>query len=256
MPQIPDDSSEQSSIIKKLDFVENYLCFEEIESTNSFAKELKTFPSSGLIVIRALKQSGGRGRREKTFFSNHGGGLWISMVTPVKSISEHFIYNRALSLAVCETLKNINPQINEKIKIKWPNDIYFGDRKIAGMLLENISHNPNVIIAGLGLNVNIMPEDFPAQLRKSATSILIETGQILPVDTLLERILTAYWQFSKNGDMKNLHEQYVENLYKKGYDALVDSQQGKFLTVEEDGQLRMQTTRGDLLRSGGTLTFL
>jgi len=253
MPQTP--LSERREI-KNLHFVENYFCFEEIGSTNNFAKELKSFPSSGLIIIRALKQSGGRGRRDKSFFSNDSGGLWISIVTPVESISDHFIHNRALSLAVCETLKSINPQINEKIKIKWPNDIYWGDRKIAGILLENIHNNPNVIIAGLGLNVNITPDSFPAKLRQSATSVLIETGEILSQDPLFERILIAYRRFSQESDQYSVHEQYVENLYKKGRRALIDHYEGTFLTVEQDGRLKMQTARGGRVFSSGTLRFL
>jgi len=256
MSKTPDDSSEHSAV-KNLDFVEKYFRFEEIESTNSFAKELKSFPASGLIVIRALKQSGGRGRREKSYFSDNSGGMWVSIVTPVKNISDHFIHNRALSLAVCETLKSIDRQISEKIKIKWPNDIYCGDRKIAGILLENIPANSNMIIAGLGLNVNMTSIDFPEELRQSATSMLIETGQILPVDLLLESILTAYRRFSQDSDIASIHEQYAENLYKKGSRAIIDHyDEGTFLTVEEDGQLKMQTERGYQLYSSGTLRFL
>ncbi|MDR2727513.1 MAG: biotin--[acetyl-CoA-carboxylase] ligase [Chitinispirillales bacterium] len=255
MPRTPYVTPEHN-VIKNLDFIEEYFCFEKTDSTNSFAKELKNFPVSGITVIRALKQSGGRGRLNKTFFSDHSGGLWVSVVTPVKSVSDHFIYNRALSLAVCETLKNIDSRSSEKIKIKWPNDIYWGERKTAGILLENISANPNVIIAGLGLNVNIAREDFPAELRRSATSVLIETGQIISQDFLLESILKAYRQFSnKESDMKSVHERYVENLYKKGRAAVIDSLSGTFLTVEPDGQLRMQTAHGDKLYSCGTLRF-
>jgi len=255
MSQIPSGSSEYPAI-KKLDFIEEYFCFEEIESTNDFAKNQKFSPSSGLIVIRALKQSSGRGRRDKSFFSDDSGGLWVSIVAPVKSIADHFTYNRAISLAVCGAIENTYPQINEKIKIKWPNDIYCGDRKIAGVLLENTSANPDAIIVGLGLNVNMALSDFPAKLRKSATSLFIETGQLLPINQLLESILLAYWRFIGTSDQQSIHRQYVNRLYKKGRRAAVDSQQGTFLTVEPNGQLRMQTAGSDLLYSSGTLTFL
>jgi BirA family biotin operon repressor/biotin-[acetyl-CoA-carboxylase] ligase len=242
--------------IENLDFIEQYLYLEEIDSTNSYAKELKNFPKSGLFVIRAVKQSGGRGRREKTFFSEHSGGLWVSIIAPVTDISEHFIYNRALSLAICETLKSIDPSHNDKISIKWPNDIYWKDRKIAGILLENMPATQNAIIAGFGLNINILVEDFPVELRQSATSILIETGQTQSLDRLLERILESYWNFSHDNRQSSVHERYTKNLYKKGCPAVVDSRQGTFLTVEVDGQLRLKTSNGDVLCSSGTLRFL
>ena len=241
--------------IENLQFIEEFFSLEEIDSTNSFAKNLKKIPETGLFVIRAQKQSRGRGRRDKTFFSNHTGGLWISIVAPVISISEHFVHNRAVSLAICETLKNINPLYDKKISIKWPNDIYWGNCKIAGVLLENTPGIQTAIIAGFGLNVNIPTGDFPEELRQSATSVLIETGQKQPPDALLERILTAYWNFSRASDQQSVHERYTQNLYKKGSRAAVGSLNGTFLTVEPDGRLRMRTEQGDVLCSSGTLAL-
>jgi BirA family biotin operon repressor/biotin-[acetyl-CoA-carboxylase] ligase len=227
---------------------------DSVDSTNSYAKSLGGFPENELTVIRAIRQNRGRGRGDAAFFSDHAGGLWVSLVAPIADVSAHFEHNRAISLAIRAALIECALSGNARVSIKWPNDLYWGERKIAGVLLENIPQNPNALIIGFGVNVNIAQDDFPGDLRGVVTSVLMETGEEYVLDALLERILQEYNFIIKHGP-KGAHAVYAGNLYKKGYPAAVGRHSGTFVTVEIDGRLRLDTANGPVLLSSGSLRF-
>lgn len=208
-----------------------------------------------MTIIRAARQTNGRGRGEKNFFSGHPGGLWVSIVTPISDISTHFEHNRAISLAIHDSLKSIAGD-KTPITIKWPNDIYWGDRKITGILLENIPDKPNVMIIGFGININIGIDDFPKHLRSHATSTLIETGHEVSPDQLLEEIINEYRQYLNSDDPAVVHKLYSGYLYKRGAKAVVNQYIGKFITVDMDGRLRLEVDGKDVLLPSGALQFL
>ena len=232
------------------------ILLNEVDSTNSYAKSLRDVPDPDgeITVIRAMRQRGGRGRNGKPFFSDHAGGLWASLVVPIADISAHFDHNRAVSLAIRAALLECMPSGDAPVSIKWPNDIYWGDRKIAGILLENIPQKPNALIIGFGINVNIAQDDFPRDLHKTTTSVLMEIGEEYVLDALLDRVLREYEFIIKRGP-KGAHAVYVGNLYKKGCQAAVGPHAGTFVTVEADGRLRLDTAQGPMLLSSGTLRF-
>jgi BirA family transcriptional regulator, biotin operon repressor / biotin---[acetyl-CoA-carboxylase] ligase len=231
-----------------------HILLSEIDSTNSYAKSLDNIPNDEIIVIRAIKQRGGRGRNDKPFFSNHAGGLWVSLIVPIADISAHFEHNRAISLAIRTALLECRTSGDAPVSIKWPNDIFWGERKIAGILLENAPKKPNALIIGFGINVNIAQDDFPISLHKTTTSVLMEIGEEYVLDALLDRVLREYNFIIKHGP-KGAHTVYTGNLYKKGYQATVGPHCGTFVTVEIDGRLRLDTAQGSMLLSSGTLRF-
>ena len=236
-----------------LHFVEKFFSYPVVESTNEIARKTGDRPKSGLFVIQADRQTSGRGRQGATFFSNTTGGLWVSLVSPVHDLSSHFIYNRALSLAIFDTLSGIKK--DAPLGIKWPNDIYWADKKICGILLQNHALYPNLLIAGFGLNINIKPEDFPSSLRPIATSLLIETGKASPLTHILHDIIECY-QANFSSDQEQIHQRYLQCLYKKGSIIDIDGTQGIFDSVEPDGRLRLIQAAGTVFISSGTLKFL
>ena len=252
----------------------------EVDSTNAYAKSLwagggqaeadsadgvisddgpvefvpaNDFLGDTLTVIRAGRQTHGRGRDGNDFFSNIEGGLWVSIIAPVTDISAHFEHNRAISLAILETLKSHGG--GGKVSIKWPNDIYWGDRKIAGVLLENVPGNDNVLIIGFGVNVNVDIGRFPKNLRDSVTSVSDRTDEALFLDSTLDSVISMYRKLI-HGDQSAVHNLYLDNLYRLGSRATVGKHTGKFVTVEPDGRLRLETENGEELCSSGTLRFL
>jgi len=231
-----------------------HILLDEIDSTNSYAKTVSGIPDDEITVIRAIRQRCGRGRNDTPFFSDHAGGLWVSLVVPIPDISAHFEHNRAISLAIRTALLECMPSGDAPISIKWPNDIYWGERKIAGILLENAPQKPNTLIIGFGINVNIAQDDFPSSLHKTTTSVLMEIGEEYIPDALLDRVLREYNFIIKHGP-KGAHAIYAGNLYKKGYPATVGPHRGTFVTVEIDGRLRLDTAKGSMLLSSGSLRF-
>jgi BirA family biotin operon repressor/biotin-[acetyl-CoA-carboxylase] ligase len=239
--------------IKSLSFIEQLLHFDALDSTNTFAKDLAALPASGLTVICTDVQRGGRGRGDNKFFSEINGGLYASIVCFVPDITVHFAYNRAISLAICDAIQNrfeFSP-----LFIKWPNDIYWQDKKLCGILLENIPGRQNHIIIGLGINVNLEENDFPHDLRDIATSILAETGVKIDIHELLYDILTLFWNYSVL-PRAGAHALYEERLYCPGAQVEINGQKGVFAGVNEDGRLRLKRGAEMEYIVSGTLKYL
>jgi BirA family biotin operon repressor/biotin-[acetyl-CoA-carboxylase] ligase len=207
----------------------------------------------GLIVIQADRQTIGHGRRGTPFYSDHPGGLWVSIISPIPDVSLHFNHNRALSLAIADALGAIDKDAS--IAIKWPNDIYWRNKKICGILLENHPTFPNLLITGFGLNVNMPLSDFPSELHSIVTSVLNETNQSRSLSTLLHSIIGNYYN-NINSDQKCNHSRYLQYIYKKNCLIEIDGKQGIFDSVEEDGRLRLICEDTTIFITTGSIRFL
>jgi BirA family transcriptional regulator, biotin operon repressor / biotin---[acetyl-CoA-carboxylase] ligase len=239
--------------IRSLSFVEQLIHLDSIDSTNTFAKELAALPACGLAVICADTQRAGRGRGDNSFYSEARGGLLTSLVSFVPDIGKHFSFNRAISLAICDAIQNrfeFSP-----LFIKWPNDIYWQDKKLCGTLLETIPGRQNHIIIGFGVNVNLQPGDFPPTLRHVATSVLIETGITVDIHELLHDILTLYWNYCAFPKAE-VHALYSERLYRVGATVEINGQKGLFTGVLEDGSLCLKSGHDLVTVMSGSMRFL
>jgi BirA family transcriptional regulator, biotin operon repressor / biotin---[acetyl-CoA-carboxylase] ligase len=234
------------------DIVEKFIHLKTIESTNTYAKELTDLPRKGISIVIADRQTGGRGQRGNTFFSDHHGGIWCTIIQPMTDISDHFIFNRALAVSLAETLAPLAPR--GAIAIKWPNDIYWNGRKICGMLLESHPASARHMVIGFGLNVNIEPEEFPGELRTIATSILAETRTKTEQGPLLEQIVGAYDRLSRL-PVNSAHEQYCELLYGRGNNVEVMGETGIFNGVMPDGRAEVSVGGEHKFFSSGPMRF-
>ena len=155
--------------------------FRVLDSTNTYALKLlsQIRPKAGTL-ISADYQTTGRGQMGRDWHSAPGLNLCLSCILyPETNAQNQFAISMAVALAVRDTVADFINQ--ERVKIKWPNDIYVGDKKIAGILIQTSIHG-NVIIycvAGIGLNVN--ETDFPAEL-PNPTSLKLETTETLDRD--------------------------------------------------------------------------
>ena len=238
--------------IKSLSFVEQLIHLDATDSTNTFAKDLAALPASGLTVICADTQRAGRGRADNSFFSEAKGGLFASLVCFVADIRDHFICNRAISLAICDAVQNRFE--SSPLFIKWPNDIYWQDKKLCGILLETIPNRFNHIIIGLGINVNLRDSDLPPDLMRKATSVLAETGVTIDIHELLFDILTLYWSYCVLPKAE-LHPLYSERLYRVGASVEINGQKGVFDGVFDDGRLRLKTGTDTVAVASGSMRF-
>jgi BirA family transcriptional regulator, biotin operon repressor / biotin---[acetyl-CoA-carboxylase] ligase len=241
------------SALNSLPFVERFYSYRDLPSTNDTARALTSFPTSGIFVVQADRQTAGRGRRGDLFFSATEGGLWASIVTPLSSFDEHFAHNRALSLAIGESSEAISGRAGN-CSIKWPNDIYWGDRKLCGILLENHPVRSTILVLGFGINVAMRADEFPQELQPIATSLFIETGTRYPRSKLLRMILERY-HANALVPSEEIHDRYAQRLYGRGRMAEIEQQRGIFEGVEIDGRLKLRVGPEVVLFYTGTLRF-
>jgi BirA family biotin operon repressor/biotin-[acetyl-CoA-carboxylase] ligase len=141
--------------------------FRATESTNDRARELAEAGAPHGTVVTAGEQTAGRGRQGRSWTAPPGKALLYSaLVTPLDE--RHLLLPLAAPLAVCEAAESLSPGI--ECRIKWPNDVWLEGRKLGGILIEARPQDGWAVI-GVGLNLAVAPEEFPAVLRKTATSL-------------------------------------------------------------------------------------
>jgi BirA family transcriptional regulator, biotin operon repressor / biotin---[acetyl-CoA-carboxylase] ligase len=175
----------------------------EVDSTNRVAKELATAGAPEGTLILAERQTAGRGRKGRAWFSPPGGGIYLSLILrPGLHPTEAPKMTLLAGVALAETLLRLIPG---GVSIRWPNDIYVRGKKIAGILTELATEIDTLdyLVLGVGLNVNITPEGFPAELKGKATSLVSETGatacRVEVLSDFLFRLEERYLGIGKTG---------------------------------------------------------
>lgn len=164
--------------------------FESIDSTNIKAKEIAESGAIHGAAVVAGCQTSGRGRLGKDWHSVKDKGLYCSIIVRPDVIVENYPkITLVAGLSVAKVLDRITGKFSQ---LKWPNDIYFSGRKIAGILTESSSltnaFDARYAVIGIGLNVNHVIEDFPLELRSIVTSLLVETGTELVLEELFQAV--------------------------------------------------------------------
>ncbi len=220
-----------------------------VDSTNNFAANLlKTTNVLEGTVILSENQTGGRGQAGNTWQSATGDNLTISYILypDFLPVNQQFYLSMITSLAVQSTLE----VVGIKAKIKWPNDVMAGSRKISGILIENgisgkvISHT----ILGIGLNVN--QTSFQPPLNSTATSMANVTGQFQVKEQVLSQLnlqLEKYYLDLRSGKFDQIKEKYLGNLL--GFQewlnyvdiASGENFKGSIQDVATDGRILIET---------------
>jgi BirA family biotin operon repressor/biotin-[acetyl-CoA-carboxylase] ligase len=212
-------------------------------STNSEAQALlvQNRASEGCTVITG-HQTQGRGQRGNQWEAAAGENLTLSIVwqPTFLAASQQFLLSQAVALGVydwAQTLLGPDP----KLKVKWPNDLYFGNQKFGGILIENSLSGAKIqhSIVGIGLNIN--QQQFPIA---TATSIGQLTGRAYALDTLAARLLESlerrYLQL-RAGQIGAIRAAYLQALYRyqETHAFEIDGRRvsGQIVGVEEDGRL-------------------
>lgn len=151
-----------------------------VSSTNDVALDLLAAALPEGTTVFAEVQSRGRGRMGRTWHSPPGLGLWFSTILRPDLPSERF--GALTAMAAVALRQAIRAVTGLAPTIAWPNDLFAGTRKLAGILVEakNLDPASPAFVLGAGINVNQTPEDFPTSIRDRATSLSIELGR--PVD--------------------------------------------------------------------------
>ena len=195
------------------------LTYESVDSTNTTAFELIRTENlqEGAVIFSAF-QKHGKGQEGNFWESEARKNLMLSIVfTPTFLKPEkQFLLNKIISLGVAEFVQNLLPE--EEVKIKWPNDIYVADKKIAGILINNIiqGNSFEYAIAGIGVNINqkIFLSDAP-----NPVSIIQLNGSIHDIEQLLSqlcKVIDIWYERLKNGFFESINEKYISKLYRFG----------------------------------------
>ncbi|HUD70592.1 MAG TPA: biotin--[acetyl-CoA-carboxylase] ligase [Dongiaceae bacterium] len=142
--------------------------FRRTDSTNERAKELATAGAAGGLVVTADEQTTGRGRRGNEWFAPPGSCLLYSVLLRPFAPDGDTLLPLAVPVAVCEAAEAVAPV---RCQVKWPNDVWVDERKVAGVLVEARPEEGWAVI-GVGLNVAIPQDEFPPELRETAASVL------------------------------------------------------------------------------------
>lgn len=179
--------------------------YKNLDSTNNEAKRLLIDDVPFNTVILAEEQSGGKGRRGKSFFSPPGDSIYVSFILkPLVDVSRSLLITVAASVAVSRAVeKFIGKTTNLYPQIKWVNDVYIDNKKICGILTEAVTDVENgqiqSLVLGIGINVNFDEEQIPEELKDIITSIRIPSGQRNKfVSTLINEIFQIQGQIPRN----------------------------------------------------------
>ncbi len=141
--------------------------FARTDSTNTRARELAATGAPHGTVVTAGEQTEGRGRQGRTWTAPPGKALLYSAL--LRPLNErHLTLPLAVPLAVCAAAEELQPGV--ACGVKWPNDIWVEERKLAGVLIEARPQDAWAVI-GIGLNLSISPDEFPPDLKETATSL-------------------------------------------------------------------------------------
>ncbi|MEK6278665.1 MAG: biotin--[acetyl-CoA-carboxylase] ligase [Actinomycetota bacterium] len=216
------------------------LHYRRCDSTNNRARELAAdgFPAG--TVVTADEQTAGKGRQGRSWTARWGKALLYSAI--LRPLAErHVVLPLAVPLAVAEAVEGLAPV---ECKVKWPNDLWIEGRKCAGVLIEGRPEDGWAVI-GVGLNVAIEPEEFPEELRDSATSI----GHDVEIEAALG-VLNARLGEWVEAEPNDVIDAFGERDVLRGKRIKWGDGEGVAAGVDKAGNLLVETDSGETVSLG------
>lgn len=226
-----------------------------VDSTNSAAKRLAAGGAPHRTLVLAEKQTAGRGRRGRSFYSPAETGLYMSvLLRPNSTLQDALPVTAAAAVAVCRAAEALT---GRRPGIKWVNDLFLDGRKISGILTEAISDFESgmaeAVIVGIG--VNLRTTDFPDELAGIAGSL--HPGQVTR-NELAARIAAELFRLAEDLSSPSLMEEYrarslilgKEIAFRQG-DAL---RRGRAAAIDNEGRLLVETDGGRIVLKAGEVS--
>ncbi len=218
--------------------------FNKLTSTSLKAEKLiNDNIAQGNFLCLAGEQSSGKGRGKNSWLSP-AGGLWLTAAL----YGFDFKSNVTIFTGICihKTLSELFPSISDKFKIKWPNDIYLNDKKLCGILSNNLSGKKYHLI-GIGINTNVTNLD--KTQAPNATSLQIELGKDVDNEKILTRIFDNFVSVLPDFVEGELDIQYFnQHSLLKGLQIELDTDydifKGKVIGIDKNGALLIELKPG------------
>ena len=220
------------------------------DSTNERARELARGGAPHGTLVTADEQSAGRGRQGRSWAAPPGSAVLMSVVLRKPEPSQP-VLPLAAAVAACEACEAVS---GVECTIKWPNDIWVGGRKIAGILVEGRPQE-GWAVAGIGLNVATAEEEFPPELRESATSLAIAAGGAPAAGEALQALLRAL-ERRFAGEPAEVLEAWRARDALAGRAVRWADGEGTAAGVDDDGALVVETSSGRIALDAGEVHLL
>jgi BirA family biotin operon repressor/biotin-[acetyl-CoA-carboxylase] ligase len=229
--------------------------FDELDSTQTKAHALVGSGAIEGTLVIAESQTAGRGRLGRQWHSPSGKGIWMSLILTPKI---PLFYTPQLTLLAAVALcRSIHKVCQVDIGIKWPNDLLIGGKKISGILLESSGEDERLkyVVAGIGISANLLTEDYPPELRDSATSLAIESGakvsRVAVIQAFLQEFEDLYALYHEQGfaPIRLLWEALSVSLYRP-IRTLTSSGyiEGIAESIDATGALTIRTHSGEIIK--------
>lgn len=237
--------------------------FEQTTSTNDVIEKLARDGVREGAVVFAESQTKGRGRLGRAWVSPPRKGLWFSILLRPDLRPQE---TTQLTVASATALRRaIQAETGLAAEIKWPNDIMIRGRKVAGILTEMSAELDRVrhVILGIGVDVNLGANEFPAELRRTATSLRMEAGKAIPrpeLATAILRELDHDYLRVGTGRFAEVADEWEAHCTTMGLAVTIQiggrRVSGRAESLDDDGALRLRTEHGHLERiTGGDVTL-
>lgn len=208
------------------------LILAELESTNSYLMQLAADQGDSLpnfYSVLAVAQVAGRGQRGNHWHSTAGRNLTFSCLVRLSGLTPSRVYmlSEFIAVGLLQTLESyLDEEQAKQLAIKWPNDLYYQDKKLAGILIENSITGGQIDYSILGVGLNLNEDSFPPELPNpiALRTITQEYYDLLEVH---ERLMTTLKGLPL-GNYATIHQLYLQRLYRReGWHAYRD-QEGQF----------------------------
>jgi BirA family transcriptional regulator, biotin operon repressor / biotin---[acetyl-CoA-carboxylase] ligase len=230
--------------------VSEFIAFDSIGSTNDEALDWLNRGSPDWALVVADEQTQGHGRFTRHWVTNPGSALAFSLILKAHNIDplKLSLFSPLCGVAIHEALK---AKFNLITQIKWPNDVLFDEQKFAGILVEAVWHNTNLVGLVLGIGINITPGSIPAPEQLSFPATCLESALGHPLDrfSLLHEILLSIQKWSLKVGSVEFFNVWDENLAFKGHRVKIEhsekssiigiekgiNQNGSLVLIQDDG---------------------
>ncbi|MFN2515907.1 MAG: biotin--[acetyl-CoA-carboxylase] ligase [Pyrinomonadaceae bacterium] len=244
------------------EFTPQILRFDSLPSTNLEAtKRAVEGEPEGLCIV-ASEQTAGRGRLQRHWASPKDAGLYFSVILrPRFDQSGWPVITLMAAVAVHDALLDACALQTD---IKWPNDILFSEKKLCGILAETVETSlGRAVVVGIGINLTV--KAFPAELKNTATSVQVATGETVNPESVLRALVRAlqrcYEMLKSPNGAENIGQEWsLRSSYASGKRVRVSNAdeevEGMTNGLESDGALRVKTDNGEIrtIRAGDVTT--
>jgi len=202
-----------------------------IDSTNSYLRQLSTKETvKDFTVVLANYQTSGRGQMGTQWHSQHSKNLMISLFKDVSyiSIEQHFFISIVAALSILEALESFKLP---NLKVKWPNDILSENKKVGGILIENVIKKGKLDASIIGFGINVNQTEF--YNLPQASSMRLLTGRLYELEELLQAILSKfkdYFKLLKQKEFELLKNNYEKHLFRKDKPSTFQNSEGQLFS--------------------------